>query len=100
METYSRKYNPELIYIQGSASSRLDIIETNNPIKPNISSLAEHFSLEKKDVLNPINYKSIMQYQQNDKSLIETAKSNKDYSIKFFIGQIRNILLFVEIIKL
>ena len=25
-----------------------------------------------------------MQYQQNDKSLIETAELNKDYSIKYF----------------
>ena len=42
--------NPELIYTQGSknitadASSRLDIVDFHNPIKPNISSLAEHIS--------------------------------------------------------
>ena len=51
-----------------------------------MSSLAEHFSLEKKDVLHPVNYKTIMQYQQNNKPLIETAKLNKDYSIKLFYG--------------
>ena len=28
--------------------SRLDIVDINNPIKPNMSSLAERFSLEKK----------------------------------------------------
>ena len=45
--------NPKLIYIQGSrniaahALSRLDIVDTNNPIKSNMSSLAEHISLEK-----------------------------------------------------
>ena len=44
------EYNPELIYIQGPNNiaadelSRSDIVDTNNPIKPNISSLAEHFS--------------------------------------------------------
>ena len=27
-----------------------------------------------------------MQYQQHDKPLIETAKLNKDYSIKYFHG--------------
>ena len=27
-----------------------------------------------------------MQYQQNDKSPIETVKLNKDYSIKYFHG--------------
>ena len=43
------KDNPKLIYIQGShniaadALSRLDIVETNNPNKPNIPSLAETF---------------------------------------------------------
>ena len=41
-----------------------------------MSSLAERHSLEKEDVLHPVNYKSIMQYHQNDKPLIETAKSN------------------------
>ena len=46
------EYNPELIYIQDSknitadALSRLDIVDTNNLIKPNMSSLAAHFSLE------------------------------------------------------
>ena len=86
------EYNPELIYIQGSKNiaadtlSRLDIGDTHNPIKPNISPLAEHFSLEKEDVLCPVNYKTIMQYQQNNKSLIETAELNKYYLIKHFHG--------------
>ena len=61
-----------------------------------MSSLAEHVSLEKDDVLHPVNNKTIKRYQQNNKSLIEAAKSNKDYSIKHLKGQIRNILLFVE----
>ena len=38
-----------------------------------MSSLADYFPLEKEDVLHPINYKTIMQYQQHDKPLIETA---------------------------
>ena len=60
------EYNPELVSIQGSknivadALSRLDIVCTNNPIKPNMSSLAELFSLEKEDVLHPVNYKTNM----------------------------------------
>ena len=41
------------------------IVDTNNPIKHIMSSLAEHFSLEKEDVLHPVNYKTIMRYQQN-----------------------------------
>ena len=51
-----------------------------------MSSLGAHFSLEKEDVLHPVNYKTIMQYQQNNKTLIETAKLNKDYSIKHIHG--------------
>ena len=66
------EHNPELIYIQGSKNiaadtlSRSDILDINNPIKPNMSSFAEHFSLQKEDVLYPITYKTVMQYQQND----------------------------------
>ena len=63
------EYNPELIYIQGSknvaadALSGLDIVDTNNSSKPNMPSLAEHFSIEKEDNLHPVNYKTIMRYQ-------------------------------------
>ena len=46
---------------------------TNNPIKPSISSLVEHFSLEKEDGPHPVNFKSISQYQQDNKSLIENT---------------------------
>ena len=60
------EYNPELIYIQGSKNiaadvlSRLDIVDTNNPIKPKMSSLAKHFSLENEGILHPVNYKTNM----------------------------------------
>ena len=50
-------------------------------------SLAEHFSLVKEGVLHPVNYKTITQYQQNDKPLIESAKSYKDYLIKHCHGK-------------
>ena len=62
------KHNPKFIHIQGAeniaadALSRLDTIDTNNPIRPYMSSLAEHFSFEKEDVLQ----KTIIQYQQNN----------------------------------
>ena len=65
-----------------------------------MSSLAEHFSLETEDVPYPVNYKTIMQYKQNDKPLMETAELNKDIQLSTFMGQIRNILLFVESTKL
>ena len=79
------EYNPELIYIQGFKNiaadvlSRLDIVDTDNPIKPNMSSLVDNFSSEK-NVPHSVNQKTIMQYQQNNKSLIETTNLNKDNS--------------------
>ena len=49
----TEEYNLELIYVQGSKNiaadvlNRLDIVDANNIIKPNMSSLAKHISLEK-----------------------------------------------------
>ena len=60
------EYNPELKHIKDSKNiatntlSRLDIVGTNNPIKPNMSSLAEHFSLEEEYILHPVDYKTII----------------------------------------
>ena len=64
----------------------LDMVDTNYPIKPNMPSLAEHFSLEKTDFLHPFNYKIVTQYQQNNKLIVVSAKLNNDYSIKYFHG--------------
>ena len=55
--------------------------------------LAEHFSLEKEDVPHPVYFKIIIQYQQKDKSLIETAESNKDYSTTHFHVANKNVVL-------
>ena len=52
------QYISELIHIQSSkniaadALNRLDIVDTYDAIKSNISSLAEHFSLEKEYFLH------------------------------------------------
>ena len=51
-------YNSELIYIQGYIAAdtpdRLEIMNINNPIKPNMSLLMDHFSVEKDDFLHPV----------------------------------------------
>ena len=45
-------YSPELIYIQGSknvaadALSRLDTVDTPNPVKSNYKSINEHYALK------------------------------------------------------
>ena len=44
-----------------------------------MESLSEHFPLNKEDVLHPTSFKTIMRFQQKDKSLIEKPD---DYSIK------------------
>ena len=52
--------------------------------------MAEHFTLNRNDLLDylyPVNYKTIMKFQQKDKTLIETAKiKTNSYSIKHFHG--------------
>ena len=63
------EYSPELINIQESikvaadAWSRLDIVDTPNPVKNNIKSINEQYGLEDDDISHPTNYKTIMQYQ-------------------------------------
>ena len=88
--------SPELIYIKGSknivadALSRLDKIDNLNNtssndkrVEPTLESLNEHFALNKEDVLHPTSFKTIMRFQQKDKSLIEIAKEKPNvYSIK------------------
>ena len=54
--------------------------------KQTLESLSENFTLNK-DVLHPTSLKTIMRFQQKDKSLIEIVKENrKVYSIKQFHG--------------
>ena len=43
------------------ALSRLDIVDTPNPVKNNIKCVNEHYGLEDKDISHPINYKTIIQ---------------------------------------
>ena len=64
-------------------------------------SLSQKFALSKEDVLHPTCFKTIIRFQQKDKSLIEIANEKpKDYSIKQFYGQVRSILLSVDTGKL
>ena len=62
-------YSPELIYIQGSkkitlgALSRLDIVDTPNPVTDNIKSVNEHYGLGDQDIPHSTNFKTIMQNQ-------------------------------------
>ena len=52
--------------------------------------MTEHFALDKNDLpdyLHPVNYKTIMKFQQKDKTPIETAKmKTNSYSIKHCHG--------------
>ena len=85
-------YIPELIYIQGSkniaadALSRLDIVDTPNPVKNNVKAINEHYGLDDEDMSHPSNYKTIMQNQQKDKELIKIAQTKKDHFIQNFHG--------------
>ena len=50
------------------------ISNNNNRVEPSLESLSEHFALSKEDVLHPTSFKTIMRFQQKDKSLIQIAK--------------------------
>ena len=80
------EFSPALFYIKGSnnivadALSRLDKIDypnkssnesKNNKVEPTLESLSENFALNKEDVLHPTSFKTIMRFQQKDKSLID-----------------------------
>ena len=97
------EFSPKLIFIKRSknivadALSRLynkDKIDNlnntnsnNNIVGPTLESLSKNFALNKEDVLHPTGFKTIMRFQQKDKSLIEIAKEKpNDYSITQFHG--------------
>ena len=70
------------MYIQGSkyiaahALSDLEVEEHENIIQTDKQSMAEHFTLDKNDLpdyLHPVDYKTIMKFQQKDNTLTETA---------------------------
>ena len=56
-------------------------------MEPTLESLSENFALNNEDVLHSTSFKTIVRFQQNDKSLIEIAKEKPNYhSIKHFHG--------------
>ena len=75
--------SPELIYIQGckniaaDALSRLDIVDTPNPVKNKIKSANEYYGLEDEDIWYATsNHKTIMQYQQKGKDSHRIIRNN------------------------
>ena len=98
------EYHHELICIQGSkniatdtytkvfkiiavdALSRLDIVDTPNPVQKNIKCVNNHYGLEDKEISPPSNYKVIIQNQQKNKELIKISQTYKDYSKLNFHG--------------
>ena len=87
------EFGPDLQYIKGNdnvvadALSRLEMLP--QPISPTESSMAEHFGLEEDDLppdAFPLNYKTLMIHQQQDKALLKLAEANKAYSLKIFRG--------------
>ena len=61
--------------------------ENSYKVEPTLESLSENFALIEEDVYHPTSFKTILRFQQQDKSLIEIAKEKpKDHSIKWFHG--------------
>ena len=101
-------FSPELIYIKGSKSviadalSRLDKIDylnntysNNNKVETTLESLSENFALNEEDVFHRTSVKTIMRFQQKDKSLIELPrKSRKTIPLNNLMGWFRCFLGF------
>ena len=80
------EFGPELKYIKGNdnvvadALSRLEILPHSIP--PTEASMADHFGLEEDDLppdVFPLNYKTLMIHQQQDKALFKLTETNKAY---------------------
>ena len=100
------EFSPEITYIKGCKSivadalSRLDKIDSikNNKVESFLHSLSENYLLNHKNILHPTSFKTIMRFQQKVKSLIEITKEKLlDFPLNNFMGQVRCILLFVDI---
>ena len=84
------EYNPTLMYIKGEnnvvtdALSRLPMLETSSsPMS------MEQLSFTDEDLppeTFPLSFKTIMKHQQEDKSLMNQLRTNKQYSINMFCG--------------
>ena len=89
------EFSPKIIYIKGSktivadALSRLYKLDkmnkvdnlnntntnpNNNKVEPTLESLSDNFASNKEDIIHHTSFKTIMRFQQKDKSLIEIAK--------------------------
>ena len=84
------EFSPNLIYTKGSENivvdtvsciDKIDYLKNNNHsngdnAEPTLESLHEYLTLNDDDLLHPTSFKSIMRFQQKDKSLIQIPKEN------------------------
>ena len=94
------EYNPDLQYIKGEnnivadALSRLPMLDLDpSPMK------MEQFAFEDEDLppdAFPLNYKTLMTHQQQDETLLQKAKANKQYALKMFCGGGKTNALIVQ----
>ena len=84
------EYNPDLQYIKGEnnivadALSRLPMLDLDpSPVK------MEQFAFEDEDLppdTFPLNYKTLTIHQQQDETLLQKAKADKQYALKMVCG--------------
>jgi len=67
-------------------------LELNPPLDARADHAAEIFAITSDDfslAAHPLNFKGIVALQQQDKELLDSAVSNKDYHLKSFSGGIK-----------
>ena len=94
------EFGPELIYIPGDknivadALSRLHIDNTTNNNPDDGYFCAKLLALNKEDLpphAHPLNYKTIMRHQQEDKSLLAAAQNDTPYVLKTSRPQAKSV---------
>ena len=97
------EFGPELVYLQGKknivadALSRLEIEESEQPkdfeqlLINNVECFANDIKLP--STVFPVSFQLILKHQQEDKELVELAKTNSNYILKNFRGGGRSLSL-------
>ena len=87
-----KEFGPQFEYLQGEhniVADALTRLKSDDVILTNKVNIAEIFCLEDKDLPNeffPLHYKILNFYQQKDKKLVNSLKTNPSFQQNLFMG--------------